>query len=315
MPCYYARMTTAVRDDQLIRSTLAIAGYRVLHAGGSAMRALLNSPWAAALEFELRYRRYLAEFGESDSDILVSTYSKSGTTWMQMILYQLTTDGSMDFDHLFDVSPWVWYAALREVAPARAPHPRILKSHDSYARFAKGRRGRFVFVVRDGRDVCLSLFHHRRNFKRYDGTFEQHFDKFINGTDYNWFDHLRPWLENSAHLPITYVRFEDLKRNFTATVLDMAKACGIEVTGGVMARVQERCSFECMKQHEACFAPRNDHFSGITGAPYLVRSPDQFIRHGKVGEGVATLTDEQLAVYSKRFDRSLAGFELVANYR
>jgi hypothetical protein len=266
-------------------------------------------------EFEMRYRRYLAEFGESASDIIISTYSKSGTTWMQMILYQLTTEGCMDFDHLFDISPWVWYAALRNITPAQTPAPRLIKSHDSYSRFSQGRKGRFVFVVRDGRDVCLSLFHHRRNFKRYDGTFEQHFDEFINGTEYNWFDHLRPWLENKSHLPITYIRFEDLKNHFPQAVNQLANALGISVTPERLARVTERCSFAYMKQHEAKFAPRNEHFSGLADAPYLVRNPDQFIRHGLAGEGIAALTPAQQQIYRKRFDRSLGNFPHVAGYR
>jgi hypothetical protein len=286
-----------------------------LHAGGKALHTLLRSPRSAAWEFEFRYRRYLAEFGESDDDIVVATYSKSGTTWMQMILYQLTTDGRMDFDHLFDISPWVYYSALREVAPAHTPQPRIIKSHDRYGRFAGGRRGRFIFVVRDGRDVCLSLFHHRRNFKRYDGSFEQHFDDFVNGTEYNWFDHLRPWLENAARLPITYVRFEDLKNDFATTVRRVAEACEIEVTEASMARMLERCSFEYMKQHEARFAPRNQHFAGKPDALYHVRDSSQFIRHGRVGEGIAALTEQQLDAYRARFDRSLAGLALVADYR
>jgi len=307
--------TIAVSNAPLTYKPWAIASSRASHAVGKALHALLRSPWTTALEFELRYRRYLAEFGESDDDILVSTYSKSGTTWMQMILYQLTTDGNMDFDHLFDISPWVYYSALRQVPPAITPQPRILKSHDSYARFAQGRRGRFIFVVRDGRDVCLSLFHHRRNFKRYDGSFEQHFDDFLNGTEYNWFDHLRPWLENTSHLPITYVRFEDLKHNFAATVRNVAEACGIAVADTTIARAQERCSFDYMKRHEARFAPRNDHFSGKTDVPYLVRNPTEFIRHGKVGEGIAALTEGQLDAYRERFDRSLTGFPLVADYR
>jgi hypothetical protein len=267
------------------------------------------------MDFELRYRRYLAEFGESDDDIVVSTFSKSGTTWMQMILYQLTTDGRMDFDHLFDISPWVYYSTLREIAPATTPAPRIIKSHDRYGRFAKGRRGRFVFVVRDGRDVCLSLYHHRCNFKRYEGSFDQHFDDFINGTEYNWFEHIRPWLENASGLPITYVRFEDLKRDFMGTVRAVAADCAIDATETVMARVKERCSFAYMKQHEARFAPRNEHFAGKAGMPYLVRNPDQFIRHGNVGEGVAALSERQLWAYRERFDQSLAGFPLLAEYR
>jgi hypothetical protein len=305
----------APSSARLIHSPGAIAGYRALHAGGKALHGLMRTPWSKALEFELRYRRYLAEFGESDDDILVSTFSKSGTTWMQMILYQLTTDGAMEFDHLFDISPWVYYSALREVALARTPQPRIIKSHDRYARFAGGRRGRFVFVIRDGRDVCLSLFHHRCNFKRYDGSFEQHFADFLDGNEYNWFEHIRPWLENAAGLPITFVRFEDLKNDFAATVRGVAQACAIEVSAASLARVVERCSFDYMKQREARFAPRNEHFTGKSDVPYLVRNPGQFIRHGIVGEGKATLSAGQLAAYRARFDRTLAGFELVADYR
>ena len=300
---------------QLIRSPWAKANSLALHACARLLHRLFPSPATTAWEIELRYRRYLADFGESDDDIVVSTYSKSGTTWMQMILYQLTTAGEMGFDHIFDISPWVYYSALREVPPAQTPQPRILKSHDAYSRFAGGRRGRFVFVVRDGRDVCLSQFHHRRDFKRFDGNFEQHFDEFLHGTEYNWFEHVRSWLENSAGLPITYVRYEDLKRDFPATVRRVAADCGIDVTETIMARVVERCSFEFMKLHEARFAPRNEHFTGQTDAPYLVRNPGRFIRHGKVGEGIAALGGDQLAAYRERFDHSLAGFPLVMDYR
>lgn len=299
----------------LLANPLKIVGARAMHIAGRALHLALDSQWSEAWEFELRYRRYLAEFGESDDDIVVSTFSKSGTTWMQMILYQLTTDGAMEFDHLFDISPWVYYSALRETTPARTQRPRIIKSHDRYGRFGRGRRGRFIFVVRDGRDVCLSLFHHRRNFKRYDGSFDQHFEDFIHGEEYNWFDHIRPWLENKAGLPVTYVRFEDLKHDFVATVQRVAQACNIEAGPATLARVRERCSFTYMKQHEARFAPRNEHFAGKTGIPYLVRNPDQFIRHGNVGEGVAALSQRQLDIYRERFDRSLSGFPLIADYR
>lgn len=308
-------MVLQSRFDVIERNPLAIAKARILHVSSRILLACHHSPRSSSLEFEMRYRRYLAEFGESESDIIISTFSKSGTTWMQMILYQLTTGGQMDFDHLFDISPWIWYAALRNTQPAKTPAPRLLKSHDRYGRFAGGRKGRFVFVVRDGRDVCLSLFHHRRNFKRYDGSFEQHFDEFINGTEYNWFDHIRPWLDNRSGLPIIYIRFEDLKNDFSHTVSRLAENLGIPVTAETMARVTERCSFDFMKRHEARFAPRNEHFSGMAGVPYHVRNPDQFIRHGIVGEGVATLSPSQLATYRDRFDKTLSDIPLIADYR
>ncbi len=301
--------------ESLVYDTGAITTNRLLHRVSEALTRWSGNARLGDLEFELRYRRYLAEFGEADSDITVSTFSKSGTTWMQMILYQLTTAGDMEFDHLFDVSPWAWYAALRRVAPARTPAPRILKSHDDYRRFRKGRRGRFVFVTRDGRDVCLSLYHHRRNFKRFTGSFEEHFRHFLYGTDYNWFDHTRLWLENRYGLPIHYVRYEDLKRDFVGMVRRLAGELSIEVDDDIMARTVERCSFASMKRHELQLGPRNDHFENLEEAPYYVLNPDQFIRAGRVGDGVAELTEQQLAAYRERFDGTLAPFPLMRDYR
>jgi hypothetical protein len=288
----------------------------VSHAATRLLARVLSCKLTRDLEFEHRYRLYLARFGQADSDIYVSTFSKSGTTWAQIILYQLTTIGSMDFDHLFDISPWVWYAAMREVAPAITPAPRILKSHDDYRRFKQGHKGRFVFVLRDGRDVCVSLYHHRRNFKRYTGSFEQYFEDFLHNTEYNWFDHVRPWLANQHGLSIHYVHYEDLKTDFDNTVLALARFCELPVSDEILARTRTHSSFASMKQHALQLGPRNAHFAGMEkAAPYLVKNPEQFIRRGEIGDGRLTLTEAQLAAFRARFDRSLGEFSQVARYR
>ncbi|MFN3238036.1 MAG: sulfotransferase domain-containing protein [Pseudomonadales bacterium] len=304
-----------IASENIVYDHASIARRQLLHEISKAARKLVPAGWLDELEFEYRYRRYIAEYGESDSDIYISTFSKSGTTWTQLILYQLTTDGDMDFDHLFDVSPWLWYAAQRRVEPAHPPQPRLLKSHDDYRRFKNGRRGRFLFVVRDGPDVCLSLFHHRRNFKRYTGSFEEHFEDFLHGTEYNWFDHLRAWLLNGYGLNLQVIKFEDLKNDFAATVRSIADFCEIELDEERLLKTSERCSFTAMKEHEARLGPRNSHFEGVKDAPYEVKHADQFIRKGDVGEGRASLTTSQLRAYRDRFDRALGDIEIIANYR
>jgi Sulfotransferase domain len=302
-------------DTAIVRDAANIRRLAFKH-GLTRMLATLPFKALRDLEFEYRYLLYKARFGQADSDIYVSTYSKSGTTWAQIILYQLTTTGDMGFDHLFDISPWVWYAAVRETEPAVTPAPRILKSHDVYRRFGRNHKGRILYVLRDGRDVCVSLYHHRRNFKRYAGTFEQHVDHFLHNTDYNWFEHLEAWLANTNGLPIHYVHYEDLKSDFDATVLGIARFCGIEVDDAILERTRRQSSFSSMKQHELQLGPRNAHFAGREdSSPYLVKNPDQFIRRGEVGEGRRTLTAAQLAAFQERFDRSLAGFAQVARYR
>jgi len=46
--------------------------------------------WRMALIFK--------SFVPRNDDIFIVTYPRSGTTWLQQILYQLTTDGNMDFE-------------------------------------------------------------------------------------------------------------------------------------------------------------------------------------------------------------------------
>lgn len=268
----------------------------------------------STIELNHRYCQYLERFGMRDSDIWVATFSKSGTTWMQMILYQLTTPGDMNFDHLFDVSPWVYYAALRQVEPKATPDPRILKTHDGYDFMAANSRGKTIYVMRDGKDVAVSWYHHRRNFRGFDGTFDAHFDEFLHNDDYNWFDHVRQWLCNRMHRRLLYVRYEDLQLDFQSTVDRIAAFCGVSPDAEVLDRVRERCTFELMKSHESQLAPQASHFTNNQATPYKIK-PAPFLRKGTVGEWVEVLSDEQLLAYRKKFDEVLGDLEAVAAYR
>ena len=277
--------------------------------GGSRKKGLLTE-WAE----EIRYRRDLKEFGQRDTDIWVSTYSRSGTTWMQMILYQLTQEGSMDFEHLFDVSPWVYYSSLRQKVPVSTPDPRILKTHDPYERFSHGQRGRYIFVVRDGRDVAVSWFHHRKNVRGYEGSFDQHFQEFLYGKKYNWFNHVRSWVENSKNLPLLLVYYEDLKNNFESEIRRIAKFLRLDPSEDVVTRTSERCSFAFMKEHEAQLGPHVSHFAHLLGSTFRIHNTESFLRNGMTGEGKQTLQPDQEQAYQRKFREVLGNLTQLERY-
>ena len=68
------------------------------------------------------FEQYKLLFDEREDDIYITTYPKSGTTLMQMIIYHLTTDGSMDFNHIYDVSPWIRNESYRRIKPVSYTH-------------------------------------------------------------------------------------------------------------------------------------------------------------------------------------------------
>ena len=46
-----------------------------------------------------------------ESDVVITPYGKSGTTWTQQIVHTLRTRGDMDFDDISRVVPWIEVSA------------------------------------------------------------------------------------------------------------------------------------------------------------------------------------------------------------
>lgn len=67
---------------------------------------LLRSRMKQYAEFQERGLRALYSYNFRPEDVNVVGYPKSGTTWMQQIVYGLLTRGSMDFDSIGTVVPF-----------------------------------------------------------------------------------------------------------------------------------------------------------------------------------------------------------------
>ena len=62
---------------------------------------------------KLRY----VDFRPRPDDIFIASYPRSGTTWMQMILYQMISGGDMDFRACFRGLPVVRAVHLQRQGP------------------------------------------------------------------------------------------------------------------------------------------------------------------------------------------------------
>jgi hypothetical protein len=250
---------------------------------------------------------YNLAYDGSPDDLFIVTYPKSGTTWLQMIVYQLTTDGAMEFAHIDDMSPHLEETLMprgRQISDLSGT-PRVVKSHHPYRDIPKG-PGRYIYGVRNGLDVAVSYFHHAQKYlpPLKDLPLDEFFDRFMKGrVPYgSWFEHVAGWLRNEDRLNVLIVSYEELSADLETGVKRIADFCGITIDPAEMPRILERCSFAFMREHEPKFALE------------LRMQPAQridttlpFIRQGKVGGWQRELDPRLVSEFQKECDQRLRG--------
>ncbi|HEX9941429.1 MAG TPA: sulfotransferase domain-containing protein [Thermoanaerobaculia bacterium] len=219
-------------------------------------------------------------------DVFVVSFPKSGTTLMQMMLYQLTTSGEMDFPHIDSVSP-SFEPNARHGNPQTlelVPSPRIFKSHLRYELLPRG--ARYIYLARDVRDVAVSAYYHSRLVGGLDLDLSWYLDRFLAGQTIfgSWFEHLESWWPHRNDADVLFLRFEEVVADLEGTVRRVAEFCGFEIREEEMPRILERCSLDFMKRHEEKFDPRLRR---------VARQRVAFIRDGKARAGRDILNPAQ----------------------
>lgn len=246
-------------------------------------------------------------YDSKEDDIFVCTYPKSGTTWVQMILFQLTGDGEMKVPHISMAIPDLEMDYIYGPSDIRkCQEPRIFKTHQPHETVLGG-RGRYIYVMRDGRDVAVSYYHHYQSYKGFRWSFEEFVDMYLNGGAAfgSWADHVKGWKENARNLNVLYISFEELLEDLESGILKIAAFCNITIPDGQLPRILERCSFEYMKEHQDFFDLAMGMF--IQKGFSLNR---KFIRKGKSGEGKTAFTAKQLQEYGRAFNVKLLSMGL-----
>jgi hypothetical protein len=277
------------------------------------LRYIVNSvirPSIMRLELaylKLSTLRYRLVYEGSPDDLFIVTYPKSGTTWIQMIVYQLTTDGEIGFGHIDEVSPHLEETLVpmgRGIADLPGK-PRVVKSHLSYRDAPKG-PGRYIYGTRNGLDVAVSYFHQSLKWPpQNQRPLDQFFRRFLAGkVPYgSWFEHVAGWLRNRDGLNVLVVNYEELSADLEAGVRRIADFCGIAIDPADLPRILERSSFTFMREHEARFAierrmlPKPQPAAAPTGTG--------FIRQGKVGGWRQELDAAAASEFQREFDRWL----------
>src|SRR5689334_15858718 len=100
------------------------------------------------------------DFKFRDDDIVVSTYGKSGTTWMQQILGQMLHGPDPELA-VAEMSPWldlrVPPKAVKLPMVEAQQHRRFLKTHLPVDALVYSPKAKYIYIGRDARDVVWSF--------------------------------------------------------------------------------------------------------------------------------------------------------------
>lgn len=200
------------------------------------------------------------EFRPEPADVFVATYPKCGTTWLQQIVHGLRTGGSMDFDEITAVVPWLENAHDLgiDVNGSQVATPRAFKTHLTWHEVPKG--ARYIYVMRDPKDVLLSYYRFFEGWFFEAGTISlETFARELfleGGRSGRYWDHVRSWWAQSGQASVLMLCYEDIKQDLAGTVRRVAAFIGCPLDDELRDVVVRQSSFEFMHAHEHQF---DDH--------------------------------------------------------
>jgi gamma-glutamylcyclotransferase (GGCT)/AIG2-like uncharacterized protein YtfP len=252
-----------------------------------------------------------------DGDIVISTRSKSGTTWMQMICALLVFQTPGLPAPLVQLSPWIdWIGTPIDQLSARLEpqqHRRFVKTHTPLDGVPLDPAVTYIVVARHPLDVAVSLYHQGENLDR-----ERMHE--LTGAPPppprpplpEW---LRSWIDRPAdpredldslpgvmmHLSdawarrgagnVVLVHYDDLLADLEGQMRAIAGRLGIAVADDRWPELVRAASFGSMRERAEQTAP---DMGGI------LKDRSRFFRRGTSGAGRAELSAGEIERYRSR---------------
>ncbi|POI22090.1 hypothetical protein CIB84_014161 [Bambusicola thoracicus] len=260
--------------------------------------------------------QFATNFPFRDTDVVIVTYPKSGTTWMQEILTLLYSRGDTQPAKTipnWERAPWLeqihFRSSLRDTAthrlitshlPARVLGPRL-----------QGSKAKVIYVARNPKDVVVSYyhFHHLAKFLPDPVSFDAFLQQFLEGKVHygSWFEHVKGWLGQRQLLNIIYVTYEELHQDLRGTAQRLCSFLGVTPEPQTLLALEQHCSFAAM---------RDNAMANYTLIPREImdHSQGRFMRKGVVGDWRSHFSPPQNALFDRVYREEMCDTELSAHW-
>jgi aryl sulfotransferase len=280
--------------DDRGRPSVAVSG-----RGRSLLRVTLDAALAARWN----------SFPFRQGDIVISTPSKCGTTWMQMICALLIFQTPELPAPLPELSPWLemrqndrdeMFARL-----AAQRHRRFIKTHLPLSEICVDGRATYIVMARHPLDAAASMY---RLAEHTDRSGSGHEASRLHESLLRWLDQGPSLPEDRDSLPgrlrhladawvrraepnVMLVHYEDLAADLEGEMRRLAARLGIRVPEAAWPSLVKAATFEQMRAAAGHLQPWGDDLNS---------DPAAFFWRGMSGSGRALLTSAELARYHAR---------------
>jgi aryl sulfotransferase len=260
-----------------------------------------------------------AGFPFRGGDIVISTRSKSGTTWMQMICALLVFRSASLPAPLAELSPWVDHR-VEPVADVfarleRQQHRRFVKTHTPLDGIPLDPRATYVVVARHPLDMAVSLYHQMGNIDRERMAELTGVPAAPEVPRPDLHDWLLAWTRKEVtaleqpdslvgvlhHVSgawsrlgepnMVLVHYADLLADLPGQMRALADRLGFQVAEDEWDPLVEAATFPAMRARAAELSPSSQG---------VLKDVSQFFRTGRSGAGREVLTREELGAYERR---------------
>ncbi len=257
------------------------------------------------------------------TDVVITPFGKSGTTWLQQMAHTLRTRGDMDFDDISRVCPWIETSTDLgiDLDLEQKARPRVFKSHLNADSVPKG--GRYINSCRHPADAVYSMYRFMEGWFLEPGTVA--LDDFARGTfiargispgsgGADYWTHLLSWWARRNDPDVLFMAYEHMKDDLAGTIRRVAAFMGIPLDDELLAITEEHASLAFMQRHQDRFDDRMFRDRSVAMAGLPTDSQSSKVRSGQVGEARLQLGPEVMAELDAVWRQRVAPELGFANY-
>ncbi len=221
------------------------------------------------------------DFKFRDDDIVIATWAKSGTTWLQQIVGQFVFDAAENIP-VMQISPWLDYRAIPKdatLATLKAQtHRRFIKTHLPANALVVSPNAKYIYIGRDGRDAIWSWYEHHCCYTDYiykalnespglvgpplerpGKDVVEYYHQWLEGNGYPiwpFFSNIQSWWDIRDQPNVLLLHFNALKADLEGEMRKICNFLEFDVDEALWPKMVEHCTFDYMKKNADALTPR-----------------------------------------------------------